>query len=267
MSTRLKLLAAVTMSAVVVATGATTAVVHAQTAPAQTLASEPRCGAFDDVVEARYWVNNNLWGQDSGSGTQCVQVTSTGADPLAWSTNWNWTGQSNGVKSFASSVLGWNWGVKIPDTGLPVQLSANRSLPTTWDYRITLEGEGTMNVAYDLWLHEIPDPTFADNPTDEIMIWTSRAGGAGPIGQLQTTVDIAGTTWELHVGNNGWNVFSFIRTENTESVSMDLRDFLNDLIARGLVPDSKFLTSVQAGTEVFIGAGRLDTTAYSTLVQ
>jgi hypothetical protein len=38
-------------------------------------------------------------------------------------------------------------------------------------------------------------------------------------------------------------------------------------VSRGWVPSSKYLTSVQAGTEVFIGQGRLDTTSYNTTVQ
>jgi hypothetical protein len=41
-----------------------------------------------------------------------------------------------------------------------------------------------------------------------------------------------------------------------------VRDFLNHLVSRGWVSNSKYLTSVEAGTEVFIGNGRVDTNSY-----
>ncbi|WP_187414755.1 GH12 family glycosyl hydrolase domain-containing protein [Nonomuraea sp. PA05] len=222
------------------------------------------CNAFDSVTMGKYWVNNNLWGQDSGTGTQCVWAGSTSGSTISWGTSWNWSGQSNQVKSYASSVLGWHWGWKLSNTGLPTQVSANRNVSTTWNYNVSTTG--TMNVAYDLWLHTISNPTWENNPTDEVMIWTYRTGGAGPVGTRQATVTLGGTNWDLYRGNIGWEVYSFVRTGNTSSVNLNLRDFLNHLVSRGWLASSKYLTSVQAGTEVFIGQGRLDTTAYSVNV-
>jgi hypothetical protein len=224
------------------------------------------CAPFGSITVGRYWLNNNLWGQNSGSGTQCITSSSSSGTQIGWSTNWSWTGQSNSVKSYDSSVLGWHWGVKVPNTGLPTQLSANRNVNTSWQYAVTQNGANTLNVSYDLWLHTISNPTFANNPTDEVMVWTFRAGGAGPVGTRQATVSIGGTNWDLYRGNIGWNVFSFVRTTNTTSVSLNLRDFLNNLVSRGWMANSKFLTSVEAGTEVFIGSGRLDTSRYSTTI-
>lgn len=134
-------------------------------------------------------------------------------------------------------------------------------------------GSGTMNVAYDLWLHPMSNPGSSNNPTDEIMIWPYRSGGAGPAGTYQTTVNIGGASWDLYrgwidAGNGvGWNVFSFIRTSNTTSVNRNLRDFTGDMIWRGWLSGGKYLSSVQAGTEVFIGSGRVDTNSYWVDVQ
>jgi hypothetical protein len=131
-----------------------------------------------------------------------------------------------------------------------------------------------MNVAYDLWLHTQSNPDSSSTPTDEIMIWPYRSGGAGPAGTYQTTVNIGGANWDLYRGwinagnGNGWNVFSFVRTSNTTSVSLNLRDFVNDLVYnRQWLSNSKYLTSIQAGTEVFIGSGQLDTNSYWVDVQ
>jgi len=223
------------------------------------------CTAFGTIDAGKYWLNNNLWGQSSGSGTQCMWSNSVSGNTISWGTRWNWSGQSNQVKSFTSSVLGWHWGNRLPNTGLPTQLSANRNVNTSWQYQVN--ASGTFNVAYDAWFHPVANPGTA-NPSDELMIWSYRAGGAGPAGTLQARVTIAGTQWDLYRGFVGeWNVFSYVRVTNATSVTLNIRDFTNDLVSRGWMATSKYLTSVQAGTEVFIGSGTLNTTSYFTNVQ
>lgn len=229
--------------------------------PAAPAHAASTCEAFGSITMGKYWLNNNLWGRNSGSGWQCVWDSYQSGQTIGWGTNWSWTGQQNSVKSYDSSVLGWHWGWRTGGTELPVRLNAGRDIFTDWRYRVS--ASGTYNVAYDLWLHDIPNPDWPNNPTDEIMIWTYRAGGAGPVGTLQGTVTIAGTTWDLYRGNIGWNVFSFIRRSNTTAATLHLQDFLNNLIGRGWVPNTKYLSSIQAGTEVFHGTGRLDIDAYT----
>ncbi|MCC3764492.1 RICIN domain-containing protein [Glycomyces sp. TRM65418] len=223
------------------------------------------CDAFGSITQGKYWLNNNLWGQGSGSGWQCVSDNYTSGDTIGWSTDWSWNGGENSVKSYASAVLGWHWGWKNPNSGLPVRLSGSQDVTSSWDFQVS-SNPGTMNVAYDMWLHERPDPTYEHNPTDEIMIWPYSSGGAGPIGNVVANVTIDGVNWNLHRGNIGWNVFSFVATSNRTSVDLNLSSFLDNLVTRGWVPDSKYLTSVQAGTEVFHGTGTLTTTAYSVNV-
>jgi Glycosyl hydrolase family 12 len=87
------------------------------------------------------------------------------------------------------------------------------------------------------------------------------------LGTYQATVNLAGTSWDLYRGNIGWNVFSFIRRTNATNQTLNIRDFLNQLVSRGWVSNTKYLTSVEAGTEVFIGNGRVDTNSYYCNVQ
>jgi xyloglucan-specific endo-beta-1,4-glucanase len=61
-------------------------------------------------------------------------------------------------------------------------------------------------------------------------------------------------------------VYSFVRTSNTTSADLNLTDFTNDVAGRGWLDKTKYLSSVQAGTEVFTGSGRLDTSAYSVKI-
>ncbi|MEU8189951.1 GH12 family glycosyl hydrolase domain-containing protein, partial [Micromonospora carbonacea] len=83
------------------------------------------------------------------------------------------------------------------------------------------------------------------------MIWLYRSN-ASPAGCRQGTVTIAGTTWEIWRGYVGtWNVYSYVRTSNTTNANLNIRDFTNDLVSRGWMSSSKYLTSVQAGPEIF----------------
>lgn len=230
-------------------------------APAMPAQAASTCTAFGTIDMGKYWLNNNLWGQSSGSGWQCIWNNWQSGDTIGWGTNWSWSGQSNQVKSYDSVVLGWHWGWRRSGTELPIRLNAGRDIFTSWNYGLS-GVTGTMNVAYDLWLHNIPNPDWQNNPTDEVMIWTHRTGGAGPVGTPQATVNIAGASWTLYRGNIGWNVFSFVRNSNTSSVTLHLQDFLNNLIGRGWVPNTKYLSSIQAGTEVFIGNGQLNTNSF-----
>ena len=77
---------------------------------------------------------------------------------------------------------------------------------------------------------------------------------------------IAGAYWDLYVGNIGRNVYSFVRVGNTTSVDVNLDDFPQALVRRSPVSKTDYLSSVEAGTEVFTGKAQLDTTAYSTNV-
>ena len=97
------------------------------------------------------------------------------------------------------------------------------------------------------------------------MVWLYHGGGVSPVGSKVATVTVDGTSWDLWEGNVGWQVHSFVRTSNTSSQSLNLTDFYNALISRGL-SSSKYLISVESGTEIFTGAGRLDTTSYSVNV-
>jgi xyloglucan-specific endo-beta-1,4-glucanase len=224
------------------------------------------CEAFGTIDQGKYWLNNNLWGQDSGTGTQCVHdATPTEEGTIAWGTDWDWSGEQSSVKSYVSAVLGWHWSEIGADTGLPVQLSSGTPVNSVWDYQVS-DNPGTMNVAYDLWLHTVNNPTWENDPTDEIMIWPYSAGGAGPIGETVATVEIGGATWELHEGNIGWDVYSFVRTENTTSVDVNLMDFLTYLTENRGLDANKYLSSVQAGTEIFHGSGSLETSRYATNV-
>jgi hypothetical protein len=219
------------------------------------------------IVLGKYWINNNLWGASGATGTQSIWSTCSSGNTIGWGTDWTWSGAAGQVKSYASAVLGWHWGTKVSGTGLPVQLSANKNITCGWTYRV--QPGQNIDVSYDLFAHSLANPATNDDPTDEIMIWLYRSGGAAPIGGTLATVSIAGTSWELHQGmNNKWNVYSYVRATNADTgATLNLGDFLHDLTANRNMASAKYLSSIQAGTEVFLGSGRLDTDQYYCTIQ
>jgi hypothetical protein len=63
-----------------------------------------------------------------------------------------------------------------------------------------------------------------------------------------------------------WNVFSYVRTTNATTTTMNMMEFFNDLSSRNWLA-GKYLTSVETGTEIFTGTGELDTTGFFCRIQ
>lgn len=235
---------------------------------AQAGESSKKCTAFDTITRGKYYVNDNLWGQDKGTGSQCVWAGGLSGSALSWGTSWSWTTNSKGrdsdVKSYASTVLGWHWGWKTDKTatGLPLRVGDHKKATARWNFTLGAN-PGTMNVAYDLWLHAKNTADWQDQPTDEVMVWLNRQGGAGPLGTRYGSVSLDGTMWDVYQGDIGWKVYSFVRRTNTTSATLNLDDFTQALVRRKLLSDDKYVSGIEAGSEVFHGSGRLDTTAYS----
>lgn len=125
------------------------------------------------------------------------------------------------------------------------------------------------DVAYDLWLAT----TKGGSNAYEIMVWLGVYGGAGPISTTGTTpiatIDIAGHSWDLFSGPNGaTTVYSFVASETLNDFSGDLNEFFTYLVSDLGVSDEMWITSLQAGTEPFLGKDAVfTTTAYSLSVE
>lgn len=220
-----------------------------------------------------YLINNNTWGWKFSPGGHESVWSDAGVDhvgPVAWGAKYDWPvgDKRYQVKAFPSIISGWHWGAWSRDSGLPVKLADLRSV--TASGAISVTNPGVQNVAYDCWFHTIEHPGNKDQPSDELMIWMARYGGAGPLGKLQGTVTIGGATWQLYKGELGWNVFSFVRTTNADSWTIDIRDFIDYLVSRRhWLPASRYLTSVQFGSEIFRtdGPGAIEVKDYRVEVK
>ncbi len=225
-----------------------------------------RMGAdYGTILAAKYIINNNVWGKSHSPGGHESVYCSNAVSPVTWGATYDWPvgDKPYNVKAYPSIISGWHWGTWSAGSGLPVRLGDRRSIVTSGSVAVT--NPGVQNVAYDCWIHRIADPGNQSQPTDEVMVWVARYGGAGPLGKMQERVEIGGATWDLYRGVTTWNVYSFVRVDNATSWTIDLRDFTDYLVsAKGWLEKEKYLTSVQFGTEIFKtdGAGSFEVANY-----
>ena len=151
------------------------------------------------------------------------------------------TPNTGGVKSYPHSAR--NIGKRVSALGT-----------LTSNFNVSRPGSGSYATTYDIW---------ADNNAYEIMLWMNKTGAVGPIGSKQTTASVGGHTWDVYRGSNGANaVFSFIRTSNTNSGSVDIKAVLNWIRTQGWMGDAT-VGEVQFGFEITSSSGGLNFTSNS----
>lgn len=100
------------------------------TLAAPSKALEPRgasqCGQYTSISTGTFTIATNEWGASEGSGSQCSQINSLSGSTLGWQTTWTWANNPNNVKSYTN--------VESSTTSCK-QLSAYKTIPTTWSWR------------------------------------------------------------------------------------------------------------------------------------
>jgi len=199
------------------------------TAFAATWSSSDQYASWSD---GGYTVYNNVWG--SGAGYQSIWANSY--------SNWGvWSQQpdTGGIKSYPNSTRPIN-----------TQLSALSDVSSNFDVSVPSSG-ASFEATYDIW---------AGNGAYEIMLWMYQEGVVKPISYnydgngypipVYTNVYLGGHTWNVYKGNNGGNdVFSFVRTSNTTSGTVDILPIMNWINGQGWY-NNPVLDKVQWGFEI-----------------
>jgi xyloglucan-specific endo-beta-1,4-glucanase len=196
--------------------------------------AEDLCDQFSHAESNGYYANNNKWGADLGTGSQCTSVDKMTSDGVSWSVDWTWSGNEDMVKAYPYA------GRTLSDKKLVKDISAIPSR-ADWGY----SGDSIRaNVAYDMF-------TSADASHDtssgeyEIMIWLSNKANLWPVGTAGDVVEVADKKWTLWDGYNGdMHVYTFVATSDQNSVDFDLKSFFDHLSdKKGFPADSQHLTS------------------------
>lgn len=224
----------------------------------------------------RYRVNNNFYNPPSNGGKLCI-------DYLYENTRTNFTVRNvngasvptNGAPTgYPSIYAGCHYGACSTGSGMPVRVSALTSATSSWSI-YTANVTGAWNASYDIWFNTTASvPGVADGA--ELMIWINKRGAIQPAGQLiASNVSIAGRAWDVWSGRipgGNWNVISYVARTNTNAVqNLNLRAFMldasrrnNPVTGRPNLNTNWYLTSIQAGFEVWSGGGGLRNDFFNT---
>jgi xyloglucan-specific endo-beta-1,4-glucanase len=127
--------------------------------------SQTLCSQYATYTAAGtpYTLNNNLWGEDAGSGSQCTYLDSVSSSGISWHTTWSWSGSSNSVKSYANSFLTFN----------KMLVSQISSIPTSVSWSVS-NSNINADVSYDLFTAaNINHVTYSGDY--ELMIWCASS--------------------------------------------------------------------------------------------
>lgn len=122
--------------------------------------SQDLCEPFAYHEEFGYGINNNLWGSQFGTGSQCIFTDFADYSGISWHVDWVWQGGPNNVKSYPYSGLEFSEKKLISDIS---------SLPVVVDWTYDRE-DIRANVALDLFTaaDKMHDTSHGDY---ELMVW------------------------------------------------------------------------------------------------
>ena len=241
-----------TLSALTLATS-----VHAQTVE----------GDQETIQLGKYTLLNNKYGNPDAYQNIWGSLNNSA---LSWG-SYFWKGDPN-TFNIPAAVLGWHWSPpRTSETGLPVRVSARRSVRTQANWTLTRGGDTRLNVSYSLWFHTQGQQSdgldYTDNPVAKIGIWLHDEGELQPAGQYLDSLFIQNVLWDVWRDNNGSTQAITFRANPGQAEQngpvnnkeLELRDFIDYAVASNWISNNRFLSGVEFGAEVEIGKNsRLD---------
>lgn len=257
---------------------APTAAVNGTTTATQAAAAAPlpaislNCDAASTSEVGQYMADNNTWGNKGVVGwTQCMGGVPHPKGGVSAQWTWDWKYEGDNVKAYPEVVFGHKPGYpKSTTTLLPRKLNTMQTIAV--DYDVQVEREGAGNMAIDMWLTNVINPTsFAAPPiTHEVMIWLEVYGPMFTGGQQVDKVRINGTQYRVFVGEKfglGWRYVAFAPNSPMQtSGRMDMMPFFMYLKGKGLITTEEFLATVNFGNEIISGAGETKLNRFAVTV-
>ncbi|GKZ39593.1 hypothetical protein AbraIFM66950_000696 [Aspergillus brasiliensis] len=214
---------------------------------AGTAMGQKMCSQYDSASRPPYSVNQNLWGEDQGTGSQCVYVDDLSSKGASWHTDWTWSGGEGEVKSYSNSGVTFEKKLVSDVQGI--------STSVEWTQDNT---NVNADVSYDLFTAANVDHATSSGDY-ELMVWLARYGTIQPIGKKIATATVGGKTWEVWYGTSiqagaEQKTYSFVAENPITSYSGDLKAFFDYLIQNESFPaKTQYLINLQFGTEPFTG--------------
>jgi Ca2+-binding RTX toxin-like protein len=208
-----------------------------------------------------YEVVNNVWGKrDLVNGTDFTQTITydPASAPAGVTFAWDWPDVAGDrVLSYPALKAGYNPWNEAGAQNLTSQVRDLKSFTLTYD--VDLSGAtGDFNLAIDLWLADSPGGT-AENITAEVFIGLHDPNRSLPDDAPTYTDEVngyQGRILEYDGLSNGTYVWDFIGLESQEDLldgTIDLAPLLKDLVRKGLISGTDYITGFEFGNEVFDG--------------
>jgi len=168
--------------------------------------------------------------------------------------------------AFPNIFYGCSWGICSPSARLPRRLSRLRNPVTSW--YTAGRPQGRWDAAYDIWFAR-QRATGGQDRGAEIMLWLRTDGLGRPAAAHSLLIDRR--RWQLEhwitrnpATGDHWPLIIFWMTHPRRYVRhLALMPFFHRVEALGLLHRSYWLTSVEAGFEVWRGGTGLRTTSFS----
>jgi hypothetical protein len=226
------------------------------------------CDDWALVNRGNFQAQNNTWGKGSISDwSQCIGIEINPDGTLDGRWTWDWHFSGSGVMAYPEIIFGQKPGSSTTSPELPIKLADLGEVTVSYDVTSTHTGSG--NLAFDIWLTDIDNPSTWGVPpiTHEIMIWLENYGGMMPGGSFKERVSIDGSDYNVFVGEHwgdGWRYMAFARVKPQLGMgSLNISGFVSYLLEKELVTGEEYMASLEFGNELVSGLGETILTQYN----
>ncbi|MEZ5449446.1 MAG: hypothetical protein R3E89_10830 [Thiolinea sp.] len=206
-------------------------------------------------------LNNNTWGrQNEWHYQQCIYQNREQPQRMGW--EWKWPQHKEGVKAYPSLMYGHKpWNRQSTTTALPRRLDQLQNIQV--NFSTQMQYSGSVNLLLEAWLTDSAKPQPADR-TSEIAIHLMQHQWPGQGGDYHDSVVIDGHAFDVYINHHmtvpgdphTWSYLSFVNTgKPLLRGRINLKAFLDYLLAQGMIVPSEYLTSVELGNEIEYGEG------------
>lgn len=207
-------------------------------------------------------VLNNKWGEwKLKKSERYIQTLFEDGPKIGW--EYITPNKNRGVIGFPEVFIGKSpFGGESNSEHLPKKIEDLNILNVTYDVSMYIEPK-KYNLAFDLWVTKEGKNQTSDI-SHEIMIWEDRNVSI-PAGKFMGEVHTSAGTYRMYhtwmdrtsenLGTPGWYFTAFVRKEGTRKNTVNLKEFINIMLAKEFLDENHFVSTVEFGNEIYNACG------------
>ena len=207
-------------------------------------------------------VLNNKWGEwKLKKGEKYIQTLFEDGNKIGW--EYITPNKNRGVIGYPELFIGKSpFGGESNNEHLPKKIEELNILNATYDVSMYVEPK-KYNLAFDLWVAKNAKNQTSDI-SHEIMVWEDR-NVSMPAGKFMGEVHTSSGTYRMYhawmdrtsenLGTPGWYFTAFVRKEGTRKNTVNLKEFINIMLAEDILDENHFISTVEFGNEIYNACG------------